>query len=147
MFGFWLTARGPAVAPASYQLRALLTIFTTESITKTSIKTPTTVARAAPELKLNTLITMRLPSCAIENISEFGIGVELDQDRYGQHSNDKMLRENLLTLETEQQHERRQQSRERNRLQCGEQPREAIGSGATQQLCRTIWAIMTGTTT
>ena len=39
------------IAPASYQPRVLFTILTTESISGTSIKTPTTVASAAPELK------------------------------------------------------------------------------------------------
>jgi hypothetical protein len=38
-----------AVRPCSYQSLELLTIFTTSSITGTSISTPTTVASAAPD--------------------------------------------------------------------------------------------------
>ena len=52
---FRLATRRTA-APASYQPRVLFTIFTTESMTGTSIKTPTTVARAAPELNPKRLI-------------------------------------------------------------------------------------------
>jgi hypothetical protein len=44
-------ARRFTAGPASYQPRVLFTIFTTDSITGTSMRTPTTVASAAPELK------------------------------------------------------------------------------------------------
>jgi hypothetical protein len=47
---------GLVLAPASYQTRVPFTIFTTDSITGTSISTPTTVASAAPELKPKRLI-------------------------------------------------------------------------------------------
>lgn len=40
-------------APGSYQPFVLLTIFTTDSVTGTSISTPATVASAAPELNSN----------------------------------------------------------------------------------------------
>ena len=43
-------------APASYQPFERFTIATTDSITGTSIRTPTTVASAAPELKPNRLM-------------------------------------------------------------------------------------------
>src|SRR5271165_5731446 len=51
-------AKGRAAdfAPSSYQPFDRLTIHTTVSMTGTSISTPTTVARAAPELKPNRLI-------------------------------------------------------------------------------------------
>jgi hypothetical protein len=42
-------AAAHAVAPRSYQPRDAFTILTTDSITGTSISTPTTVARAAPD--------------------------------------------------------------------------------------------------
>jgi hypothetical protein len=48
--------RWRTLAPASYQLRVLFTIFTTVSITGTSINTPTTVAKAGPELNPKRLI-------------------------------------------------------------------------------------------
>jgi hypothetical protein len=43
-------------APRSYQPLEALTIFTTESMTGTSIRTPTTVASAAPDWKPNRLM-------------------------------------------------------------------------------------------
>src|SRR5882724_10936671 len=43
-------------SPRSYQPFVAFTIFTTESMTGTSISTPTTVASAAPDLKPNRLI-------------------------------------------------------------------------------------------
>ena len=125
------------VAPASYQPRVLFTIFTTESMTGTSIRTPTTVASAAPELKPNRLIAaatanskkllapmsadgagnaMRLAGCAIQKISESRIEIDLDQDRHGQHCDDQRLRQDLLALEAEQKNQRREQRHERNRL-------------------------------
>jgi hypothetical protein len=42
--------------PLSYQSFVAFTIFTTDSITGTSTKTPTTVASAAPDAKPNKLI-------------------------------------------------------------------------------------------
>jgi hypothetical protein len=51
-----------AVSPCSYQDLVELTIFTTDSITGTSISTPTTVASAAPELKPNRLIAVATAS-------------------------------------------------------------------------------------
>src|ERR1035437_5131569 len=53
---FSFATRFRPVAPASYQPRVRFTIFTTESMTGTSIRTPTTVASAAPELKPKRLI-------------------------------------------------------------------------------------------
>jgi hypothetical protein len=47
---------GHADAPASYQARLRFTIATTESITGTSTRTPTTVASAAPEWTPNSEI-------------------------------------------------------------------------------------------
>src|SRR5689334_8697507 len=49
-------ARRRTAAPRSYQSRVALTIFTTDSMTGTSISTPTTVARAAPDSKPNKLM-------------------------------------------------------------------------------------------
>ena len=54
--GFSFAMRRRTVAPASYQPRVAFTILTTESMTGTSIRTPTTVASAAPELNPNRLI-------------------------------------------------------------------------------------------
>lgn len=49
-------ARRATAAPLSYQPLLAFTIFTTDSMTGTSISTPTTVASAAPELKPNKLM-------------------------------------------------------------------------------------------
>lgn len=60
--GWKLAGRGElallrwTAAPCSYQPRLALTIFTTDSMTGTSISTPTTVASAAPDSKPNKLI-------------------------------------------------------------------------------------------
>lgn len=48
--------------PDSYQFRLELTIFATDNMTGTSIKTPTTVARAAPELKPKRLMAVATAS-------------------------------------------------------------------------------------
>ena len=163
---FSLATRCRTVAPASYQPRVLFTIFTTDSITGTSIRTPTTVASAAPELNPKRLIAaatanskkllapisaegagdaMRLAGCAIQQIGKTRIEIDLDQDRHRQHGDDQRLGQDLLALEAEQQHQRREQRDERNRLQ-GRKQRESAAAAARDTLRRTICAMMTGTT-
>ena len=130
----------------SYQPRVRFTILTTDSITGTSISTPTTVASAAPEWKPNRLMAAATASSkkllapisaegagdamgfaghAIEQIGEPGVEIDLDQDRHGEQDDDQRLREDLLALEAEQQHQRRQQRHERKRLQGLQQVRQS----------------------
>ena len=59
---------------------------------------------------------MRLAGCAIQKIGETRIEIDLDQDRHGQHCDNQRLGQDLLALEAEQKHERREQRHERNRL-------------------------------
>ena len=155
-------------APASYQPRVLFTILTTDSITGTSISTPTTVASAAPELKPNRLMAAATasskkllapmsadgaatqcasPRGAIEQVSQPGVEIDLDQDRHRQDRDDQRLCQDLLALEAEQQHQRGQQRHQRDRLQRGQEPRERGGSPPpASTLRRTICAMITGTT-
>ena len=51
-----MSGQSLASGARSYQPRVRLTIFTTDSITGTSINTPTTVASAAPDWKPNRLM-------------------------------------------------------------------------------------------
>ena len=115
-----------------------LTIRTTDSITGTSISTPTTVASAAPDWKPNRLIAAATasskkllapisaegaatqcasPSRAVEQVGEAGVEIDLDEDRHRQQHDDQRLREDLLALEAEQQHQRGEQRDQRDRLQ------------------------------
>ena len=132
-----LTTRGSAW-PRSYQPFDRFTIQTTDSMTGTSISTPTTVASAAPDWKPNRLMAaatasskkllradqgrragdaMLLARNAVQQIGEAGIEIDLDQDRHRQQRDHKRLRQDLLALKAEQQHQCRQQRDERQRLQ------------------------------
>jgi ArsR family transcriptional regulator len=131
--------------PASYQSFDALTIFTTLSITGTSIRTPTTVATAAPELRPKIPMAAAIASskkllapisadgaatqCAspvhrLMDVGEARIEIDLNEDRHGQQRDDNRLRKNLRALEYKQQHQCRQQCQERHRLHGREQSRK-----------------------
>jgi hypothetical protein len=127
---------------------------TTESITGTSIKTPTTVASAAPELKPKRLIAAATASSkkllapiraegpgdrmlftrnAIHEIGEPRIQIDLDQDRHGEKGNHQWLVKDLPALKAKQQHQSGEQGRKRNRLQCGKYTGEHGGTAGSHQ--------------
>src|SRR5664280_2253162 len=54
----------------------------------------------------NTMLLTRHP---VKHISEAGVEIDLDQDRYGEQADNQRLRQNLLALETEQHDQRRQE--------------------------------------
>ena len=108
---------------------------TTDSITGTSIRTPTTVASAAPEPMPNRLMAAATasskkfeapisadgpatqwasPAPAVEQIGEAGVEIDLDQDRHGENGDDRRLRYDLVALEGKEQHQGDQQRRDRN---------------------------------
>ena len=137
-----LRAAAGREAPRSYQPRERLTIATTDNITGTSIRTPTTVANAAPELKPKRLIAAATasskkfdapinaegpatqccsPDQAVQKIGEAGVEIDLDQDRNGEKHDHERLRDDLFALETEEKNECRQKSDEGEWLQFGEQ--------------------------
>jgi len=108
-------------APRSDQSLLRLTIQTTDSITGTSTRTPTTVASATLELKPNRLMATATASSkkfdapistdgphavpragdGVEHVGEAKIEVDLDQDREGQEADDERLRYDLLALKPE----------------------------------------------
>ena len=49
---------------------------------------------------------MLLARHPVEHISEAGVEIDLDQDRYGEQADNQRLRQNLLALETEQHDQR-----------------------------------------
>ena len=96
----------------SYQRRERRTIWTTESITGTSISTPTTVASAAPDWKPNRAMAVATASSkkllapisaegpathhstaepAVEPVGQAGVEVDLDQDRHRQQRDHQRL--------------------------------------------------------
>jgi len=112
------SAKRAATRPFSYQPLERFTIQTTESITGTSISTPTTVASAAPDWKPNRLIAAATASSkkldapitprdghamlfageAVEQIGEPGVEVDLDKNRHGEQRDHERLRQDLLSL-------------------------------------------------
>jgi hypothetical protein len=132
---------------------------TTDSMTGTSISTPTTVASAAPDSKPNSAMAAATasskkllapisaegpatqcasPSRAVEQIGQPGVEIDLNQDRNRQQRDDQRLGDDLLALEAEQQHQGRQQRDERDRAEPVEQPPPApatarLISAATQR--------------
>jgi hypothetical protein len=144
----------------------IVTIQTTDSMTGTSISTPTTVASAAPDFEAEQADgggdgqfeevagadqrrgpgdAMRSPA-AVEQIGEAGVEIDLDQDRHGQQRDDQRLRDDLLALEAEQQHQRRQQRDQRQRLERASKVRSSAASPPAQQHAPPDCATITGTT-
>ena len=68
----------------------------------------------------------------VQEIGEARVEVDLDQDRHRQQRDDQRLLDDLFALETEQQHEGRQQGHQRGRLQAREQPLQARLPAARQ---------------
>ena len=90
---------------------------------------------------------MRFAGGAIEQVGEAGVEIDLDQDRHGQQRDDQRLAQDLLALEAEQQHERRQQRDERDGLQRAQQPLRALPARrAPAARGAATCAMITGTT-
>lgn len=133
---FW---KGAVMMSArSYQLRERFTIATTDSITGTSTRTPTTaVASAAPEFSPNRLTaaatasskkllapisaagaaTHHATEAAGQPIGKPRVEIDLNQDRHRQQQDHDGLRENAVALKSEQQHKGCQQCAKRQRLE------------------------------
>ena len=60
----------------------------------------------------------------VELVGNAGVEINLNHDRDGEERDNERLPHDLLALKPEQQHERRQQRDQRNRLQCPERLRQ-----------------------
>ena len=115
-------AVGSRYSARSYHALLRIVICTTESMTGTSTNTPTTVASAAPELNPNSTIAVTTASSkkllapmradgrrdamghaelTIEQVSDAGVEIDLDQDWNRQHCDNQRLIKDLFALKTE----------------------------------------------
>ncbi len=128
------------------------------------MRTPTTVARAAPELKPNRLIAAATASSKKFDapISAEGpatqccsparrltgrpacVEIDLDQDRHGQQGDDERLRQDLFALEAEQQHQGGEQGDQRHRAEGVQQPIQAACPPEASRARRTSCATSPG---
>ena len=67
---------------------------------------------------------MRFAGRPVQEVGQRRVEVDLDQDRDRQQRDDERLRDDLLALEAEEQHQGRQQRDERHRLEPVEQSLE-----------------------
>ena len=153
--------------PASYQPLLAFTIETTLSMTGTSIKTPTTVARAAPELEAEQRYRRRdrqleeiagadqgrrrrhamlLAQHTVEQVGKSRVEIDLKENRHGEHPDDRGLPQDLLALKAEQQDERGEERKQRKRLQRRQHRASAASPPELRRLRRMSCAAMTGNT-
>lgn len=73
---------------------------------------------------------MRHAERAVQPVGDPGIEINLDHDRHRQQEDHQRLANDLFALKAEQQHERREQCDERDRLQNPKQLQQSRLAGA-----------------